>query len=208
VHDPAVRKELNAQGRIALGLDGNGKIDLTRIDPDLRGFALRVAVQDSGAPAFNAVLDALKTNHETEQRYELISALGATRDATLAGQVRDFGLTPDVAVGELSRLYYAQVAEPENRAAFWGWFQSHFDALRARFPDAQQRSLPRLPAVGRCDKSDSDQLQAWLAPRIKDVIGGNRALAQSLEGVTQCTALREHVGQKSLATWAETQRAP
>jgi alanyl aminopeptidase len=208
VRDPVVRKELNAQGRIALGLDSNGKIDLTRIDPDLRGFALRVAVQDSGAPAFNAVLDALKANHETEQRYELISALGATRDAKLAGEVRDFGLTPNVAVGEMARLYYAQVAEPENREAFWTWFQGHFEALRTRFPDAQQRSLPRLPAVGRCAKNDSDQLQAWLAPRIKDVIGGNRALAQSLEGVTQCTALREHVGEKSLATWAEAQRAP
>jgi alanyl aminopeptidase len=208
VHDPVVRKKLGAQGAAALGIDGGGKADLTRADPDLRGFALRVAVQDSGAPAFNAVLEALKANHETQQRYELISALGSTRDPKLGDEARNYGLTPSVAVGELARLYYAQVGEKENRAAFWNWFQSHFDVLRARMPDAYQRMLPRLPAVGRCDKADSETLQQWLAPRIKDVIGGERALAQSLEGVAQCTALREHVGEKALATWAEAQRAP
>jgi alanyl aminopeptidase len=207
VRDPTVRRELDAQGRAALGLDG-GKADLTRADPDLRGFALKVAVQDSGAPAFNAVLDTLKANHETQQRYELVAALGATRDARLGDEARNFGLTPAVAVGEMARLYFAQVGEKENRAAFWTWFQGHFDALLARMPDAYQRMLPRLPAVGRCAKADSEQLQQWLAPRIQGVIGGERALAQSLEGVSQCSALREHVGEKSLATWAEAQRAP
>jgi alanyl aminopeptidase len=208
VHDSVVRKELDAQGRAALGLDDSGKLDLARADPDLRGFALKVAVQDSGAPAYHAVLEALKANHETQQRYELISALGSTRDPKLAEEARNFGLTSSVAVGEMARLFFAQVGEKENRAAFWSWYQSHFDALLARMPDAYQRTLPRLPAVGRCDKADSDSLQQWLAPRIKQIIGGERALAQSVESVAQCSALREHVGEKSLATWAEAQRAP
>jgi alanyl aminopeptidase len=193
---------------MALGLDGSGKVDLAHADPDLRGFALKVAVQDSGAPAFDAVLNELKTNHATQERYELIAALGATRDSVLGEKARDFGLTPAVAVGEMSRLYNAQVAEPENRDAFWAWYQSHFDALRARFPDAYQRSLPRMPATGRCETTYSEELQQWLAPRINDIVGGKRALAQSLETVGQCAALRRHVGEKSLATWAEAQRAP
>jgi alanyl aminopeptidase len=208
VRDPVVRKELNAQGRMALGLDGSGKVDLAHADPDLRGFALKVAVQDSGAPAFDAVLNELKTNHATQERYELIAALGATRDSVLGEKARDFGLTPAVAVGEMSRLYNAQVAESENRDAFWAWYQGHFDALRARFPDAYQRSLPRMPATGRCETNYSEELQQWLAPRINDIVGGKRALAQSLEAVGQCAALRRHVGEKSLATWAEAQRAP
>jgi len=208
VRDPLVRKELDTLGRVALGLDTHRGVDLTRIDPDLRGFALKVAVQDSGAPAFDAVLAELKRNHATQERYELVSALGATRDAKLGEQARDYGLTPAIAVGEMSRLYFAQVEEQENRGAFWRWFQLHFDALRARFPDAYQRTLPRLPAVGRCDPRDSDELQRWFAPHVNDVIGGQRALAQSLEGVAQCSALREHSGEQSLAKWVEAQRAP
>ena len=208
VRDADVRKELNRQGRAALGLDGSGTVDLTRVDPDLRGDALKVAVQDSGAPAFDAVLAALRTDHATQERYEYVSALGATRDPVLAQKALDFGLTSAVAVGEMSRLYAAQVAEPENRAAFWTWYQSHFDALRARYPDAYQRSLPRLAATGRCADRDAEQLRAWLAPHVDRIIGGKRALAQSIETVAQCSALRAHAGEQSLAKWAESQRAP
>ena len=110
-----------------------------------------------------------------------------------------------MAVGELPYLYFNHVSEPENQSAFWPWFQAHFEALRARLPDAYQGVLPRLAARGRCDKAQSDDLQQWFAPRIAQVIGGERSLAQSLEGVNQCTSLREHAGEKSLSSWAEAQ---
>jgi alanyl aminopeptidase len=201
--DKALRAQLNALGRAALGLDG-GKLDLSKLDPDMRSDVLRAAVQESAAPAFDAVLGELKTNTETELRYELLAALGTAHDTKLAERARDYGLTPAVAVGELPYLYFNHVAEPENQAGFWPWFQVHFEALRARMPDAYQGVLPRLAARGRCEKSQSAELQQWFAPRIKQVIGGERALAQSVEGVEQCASLREHNGEKSLATWAET----
>ena len=205
--DPTVRKELDRQGRAALGLDGGGTVDLTRADPDLRGFALKIAVQDSGTPAFNAVLGELKRTHATQQRYELVSALGSTRAPVLAEQARNLGLTDAIAVGEMSRLYFAQVAEEENRDAFWDWYQAHFDAMRARFPDAYQRNLPLMPATERCDNAWSEQFRQWLAPRLPRIIGGKRAFAQSIESIGQCAALREHIGVKGLATWAEAQAA-
>ena len=93
LHDPAVRKPLLEQGRAALGLDGSGSVDLSRADDDLVEYALAVAVQDLGAPAFNAILADLKINHDTEQRYHLLSALGSTRDEKLGEQARDYGLT-------------------------------------------------------------------------------------------------------------------
>jgi len=204
VRDKNVRAQLNAEGRKALGLDGDGKVDLARLDGDLRRAALRATVQESGEPAFNAVLGELKTNHNTQQRYELLAALGSTHDAHLGAQARDYALTPAVAVGELDSVYGSNVGERENRLAFWEWFQAHFDALRARLPDSHQAGLARYAAGNhRCSKEQSDELRAWFAPRVKAVVGGERALAQVLEGIGQCTALREHVGEKALATWAE-----
>jgi alanyl aminopeptidase len=202
-----LRQALSEQGRAALGLDGSGKVDLGKLDPDTRGTALRVTVQETGEPAFAAIVNELKTSHETQQRYELLTALGSTRDAKLGENARNYALTPEVAVGELFYIFRGDLAEPENRAAFWQWFQPHFDALRARLPDAYQSVLPRLAASGRCTKAQSDEMQQWMAPRIKDVVGGERALAQSLEGVGQCTALRDHVGDKALAHWAESHPA-
>ena len=46
-------------------------------------------------------------------------------------------------------------------------------------------------------------MRDWFAPRIKEMLGGERKLAQSLEGVATCSALREYFGAKALAQWAE-----
>jgi alanyl aminopeptidase len=194
---------LNELGRSALGLDGGGSVDLRRLDPDLRGEALKVAVQDSGEPAFKAVQGELAVNHQTRQRYEMLAALGATHDPVLGEQARNYGLTPTVPVGEFRFLYQSQVAEPENRAAFWQWLQTHFDSLAARMPDQVQSSLIRLAAAGGCSKSQSEQLRMWFTPRLNSLIGGERILSQSLEAIDQCAALREHFGKQSLTQWAQ-----
>ncbi len=203
VHDKTVRAQLASEGRAALGLDGGGKVDLGKLDPDIRGSALKVAVQESGEAAFKAVQEELKTNHQTQQRYELLAALGATHDGKLAEDARNYGLTPAVAVGEIPYLFRAHVGEKENRAGFWTWLKSHFDSLHARLPDSYQASPIAFAGSGRCSKPEGEEVQQWFAPRIKDVIGGQRELAQTLESVGTCGALREHVGEKALAQWAE-----
>lgn len=200
-NDKALRQTLNAKGRRALGLDGSGKADLAQLDPDLRAAVLRVVVQESGEPAFNAVLRELETNHQTAERYELLAALGATRDQALSERARDYGLTPAVAVGELPFLYFNVVNEPENRAATWRWLQAHYDALTGRLSDQAQSESIALAAAGRCSRAESDELRAWFTPRIKTIIGGERTLAQSLEAIDQCAALREHAGAQSLTQW-------
>jgi cytosol alanyl aminopeptidase len=206
-HDSAVRQALNQQGRLGLGLDG-GRVDLARIDPDLFATVLKVTVQDSGESAFKAVMGELATNHQTRQRYDLLGALGSTHDPALGEQARNYGLTPQAGVGELRFIYQGNAGELENTAAFWQWLQTHFDTLAARFPDQYQSSIIRWAAGRRCSKPESEQLRAWVTPRLKNLIGGERTLAQSLEGVDQCAALREHLGDQALAAWAGAHARP
>jgi len=207
VRDKALRAQLNGEGRSALGLDAGGKTDLGKLDPDIRGIALKVAVQDSGEAAYKAVQEELKTNRQTKQRYELLAALGSTHDAKLGEDVRNYGLTPAVAVGEIPYLYSSHVGEEENRAGFWTWLKPHFDTFRARMPDSYQAEPIGLASAGRCSKEAGEEMREWFAPRIKEVIGGERTLAQSLEGVGTCGALRGHVGEKGLAQWVEAHSA-
>jgi alanyl aminopeptidase len=201
-HDPAVRSALNSEGRRALGLDGAGTVDLSRVDPDIRQAALEVAVQDSGAPAFDAVLGELAVNHQTAQRYELLRALGATHDPALGERARDYGTTPAVAVGELSLLYRSIVGEPDNVDAFWEWLKTHNDALARRLPDQYQSALISLAAVNRCTRPQAEALKAWFEPRIAGILGGERVLKQRLEAIDQCIALRQHEGDAPLTAWA------
>ena len=204
VRDASVRNELARQGRAALGLDGTGTIDLSRADSDLLRSALRVTVQEDGARAFEAVQKEFAVNRDTAQRYALLAALGATRDRTLAEKARDFGLDPSVQIGEIYNLYDAQMNEPENRAAMWQWLLAHYDAYRARLPAFRRGNMPKTFADGRCSATDADELSAFFAPRIKDLVGGDRGLGQTLETIRQCASLREHVGPRALAGWIET----
>jgi alanyl aminopeptidase len=206
VQDKALRQELNHQGRIALGLDSGGTVDLTRVSPDLRGAALKAAVQESGEPAFRAIIGELAVNHQTRQRYEMLAALGATHDAKLGEDARNYGATPAVAVGEISSLYSSHVAEKENRQAFWQWMKTHYESLAARLPDQGQSYILRVAGTGRCSKSQYEELQSWFSPRIPTLIGGQRVEAQSLEAIDQCAALRAHAGANALDGWAGSHR--
>lgn len=208
VRDPATRAELARQGRAALGLGGDGKSDLTRADPDLLVTALKVAVQDGGKETFDAAQKAFEANRDTTQRYALLAGLGATRDPALGARARDYGLTSAVQIGEMARLYEAQVDEPENRAASWDWLMAHFDAYRARLPAFAQAYLPKTFAPGRCGSTDAQAMSDFLAPRTQDLIGGERGLGQTLEGIRQCGALRDHVDRKALAEWSAAHAAP
>ena len=207
VRDASVRAELDRQGRAALGLDGSGKADLSRADADLLRTALRVTVQNGDGAAFEAAQKAFMLNRDTAQRYALLAALGATRDPALASRARDYGLTPEVQIGEMYNLYDAQMEEPENRAAAWQWLQDHYEAYRARQPTFAQGHLPKTFATGRCSGSAADELSAFFAPRTKELVGSERGLSQTLEGIRQCASLREHVGAKDLSRWIEAHPA-
>lgn len=207
VRHPATRAQLAKQGRAALGLDG-GKVDLSRADADLLETALKVAVQDGGVAAFDAAQSAFEAERDTTHRYALLSGIGATRDAALGERARDYGLTPAVQVGELARIYGAQMDEPENRAAMWQWLVRRFDAYRARLPAFAQSRLPRIFSVGSCSDEDAERVSGFLAPRIEHLTGGERGLGQTLEGIRQCGALRGHVDRARLAEWAAGHARP
>ena len=201
LYDPGARKALGTQGRAALGLDGTDTVDLTRADPDLLSDALQVAVQDGGAAAFDAALHAFEASRNTRHRYALLAALGSTRDPQLAARARAYGLTDAVQLGEMRMLYGAQMGEKENRAATWQWLTQNYDALRKRLSPFAQSSLPAMFSEGRCDAAAADGLSAFFAPRVGDLIGGERGLRQTLERIQQCAALREHIDAKPLAGW-------
>lgn len=203
VRDAKVRAELDKQGRAALGLDGSGKADLSRADSDLLRSALDVAVQQGGVAAFDAAQKEFTINRDTAQRYALLAALGSTRDPALATKARDYGLTPAVQIGEMYNLYNAQMDQPENRAAMWRWLIDHYDAYRARMPAFEQGYMPKTFAEGRCSGTAADEISAFFAPRTKDLVGSERGLGQTLEGIRQCSSLREHVGSKDLSRWIE-----
>lgn len=185
---PEVRNAMLAQGDAVLA--GGGALNFAAANPDLLDDALSVAVQTRGKPAVNALIAAIKTNGDASQRNAMISAIGATTDGVLLQQARDLALTDAIKVGEMSNVLMPGHANASTHASMWVWFTSNFDAIVKRTGAFTGGRLPALAASGGCSVEEADRLDAFFKPRLAQLSGADRGLAQTGEGIRLCAALK------------------
>lgn len=187
---PEVRAALLKQGDAALAKNASGHLDLAAADPDLLGDALAVAVQEHGKPAVDALIAEIPQTTDPAQRNAMLAGLAAADTPELAYQARNFALTKQVKVGEMAAILRGGRDTPAAREALWQWFTGHYDQVIARTGSFASGMLPRLVGGGGCSKAEADRLQTYFAPRVKDVSGADRGLAQTREQTLLCTALK------------------
>jgi len=187
---PQVRQALLAQGEAVLKGDGQGHLDFKAANPDLLGTVLAVAVEEQGQPAVDKLIAELKTNGEPSQRNAMISGIGATTDPKALTEVRDFALGDNIKVGEMFSVLMGGHAHPQTHASMWPWFTEHFDAIVKRTGAFTGGRLPMLGAAGSCSDEEADRTEAFFKPRLKDLPGADRGLAQTTESIRLCSALK------------------
>jgi alanyl aminopeptidase len=187
---PEVRAALLKQGDAALAKKADGHLNLTAADPDLLGVALAVAVQERGEPALDALIAELPQTTDPALRNAMLQGLSAADTPALADKARDFALTKQVKVGEMAAILRGSHDTSAAREALWHWFTGHYDQVVARTGSFAGGRLPALAGGGGCSKAEADRLQAYFEPRLKDVTGADRGLAQTREQTLLCTALK------------------
>ncbi|WP_242113411.1 M1 family metallopeptidase, partial [Luteimonas aquatica] len=188
LHERQVRAALRTQGRAVLGLDGDGRLHPDGAPRDIRGLALRIAVEEGGKEAFDSAERHLRAAQETEIRLQLLQALGSASDPALAERVRALALEPDlVRRTELYDLLKGQADDPRARQALRGWLERHFDGLNARVSPAGA-GLVALYAQGMCSQGDATQLRERFAARLEHVEAGPLTLKQAVENIQMCAA--------------------
>ena len=68
--------------------------------------------------------------------------------------------------------------------------QSHFDPLVARVSLRRASSFLRIPRLF-CDEEHAADAEAFFRPRVAGMEGGPRVLAEALEEIRLCAALRK-----------------
>ncbi|RUL76808.1 M1 family metallopeptidase [Dyella choica] len=187
---PQVRTALLKQGDAALAKKADGRLDLAAADPDLLGDALSVAVQERGKPALDALIAELPQVTDPATRNSILAGLSAANTPEVANEARDFALTKQVKVGEMAAVLRGGRDTPEARDALWQWFTGHYDQVIARTGSFASGMLPRLVGGGSCSQAEADRLQAYFEPRLKDISGADRGLAQTREQTLLCAALK------------------
>ncbi|GGA34030.1 M1 family metallopeptidase [Dyella nitratireducens] len=187
---PEVRTALLKQGDAALSKKQDGSLNLAAADPDLLGDALAVAVQERGKPAVDALIAELPRTTDPALRNAMLAALSAANTPELANEARDFAITKQVKVGEMAAILRGGRDTPAARDALWQWFTAHYDQVLGRTGSFASGFVPRLAGGGGCSTAEADRLDTYFKPRLKDLAGADRGLAQTREQILLCAALK------------------
>ena len=197
IAQPEVRAELLKQGDAALKTK-DGHLDLEAADSDLLADALGVAVQERGAPAVDALIAEIPKTSDPAKRNAMLSALASTKDPALANKVRDFALGKDVKVGEMAMVLRGGRDSEASRTDLWKWFVANYDKIVARTGSFAGGQLPGLAGRGGCSKAEADRLSDYFKPRLAQVSGAERGLAQTSEEILLCSAQKAKQDPKAI----------
>lgn len=182
--DPEVRKEALKRGKQYAGMGSDGQLHESVLSADLATIALAVAVQDGGAPVFDALLVHLHASNDATMRSRLLRALGSARSAELSERARNLALDPALRLNEVLTTLSQQQAR-ETKAALWSWIQVNFDALVARVRESRGGSLP-WQAANLCTEDGVSSVREFFRSRIDALPGGPRNLEGATEAIHLC----------------------
>ena len=197
-HDPTLRATLGKRGRAVLGIDSDGVLKPDAVAPDQRALALEMAAVTGDAALFDAMANAFRASTDSVLRGQLLSALGRFNDPVLAARARAISLEEGTRSNELTLVAFSQLAERALRNDTRAWLRSEYDALMKKGPRGLGGGFVRLDAYARCSTVEADAISSWHEPRLREVEGGPRRLAQSVEGIRLCAALKAAQQRKGL----------
>jgi len=181
--------------------------DPRALPPDIVSAVLSTAAYHGDRDLFDRYLKASRETKSRTDRLNLYSALGSFRDPEIAREAMSLVLAEEFDIRESLGILMASQATPVIRRMRFDFVKEHFDDLVKRLPAEGGFQLgARLPAsVGNvfCSEAAAKELEAFFGPRMKDFNGGEQTLAETLENIRLCSALRE----KQQASVAEFLRA-
>lgn len=194
---PQVRAELLKQGEAALKPGKDGLPDLGAANPDLLRDALSVAVEEKGKPAVDELIAAIPKTTDPVKRNAMLGALGHAQGAE-ADVARNFALSKNVKVGEMAMILRGGRDTVAQRNGLWNWFTGHYQQIVDRTGVFSGGYLPGLAAGGGCSQAEAQRVEAFFKPKLGQVPGLKRGLAQTRESIVLCSALKAHQNPASI----------
>ncbi|MBF5044801.1 M1 family metallopeptidase [Aggregicoccus sp. 17bor-14] len=183
-----------AQGLARGWLANPASLEAEQVDP-----VLAVAVAGTDAALHAELLAKMKTTPDRKLRQQLIAALSQVREPSLVRTQLELLLQPELDLREGMPLLAGAAGDVRTRQLAYDFTKAHYDALAARLPETSVARLAAL-AAGFCSPEARDDAEAFFAPRLAKAQGGARALANALEAVDQCIALKAAQGASAEAS--------
>ena len=199
-NDAATRERLNSAAMRFLGSANDGEVHGDALDNELLGAALIVAVRERGAPVFDLILAKLPHVDTAVYRDAMVNALGYASDPLLLQRARALLLAGTLRRAEVDALAFALFAD-DRTAVSWAWLKTNVDALVNAGSVSLATLVPYL-ATGFCSAPEEKDVRNFLTPRVAKWDGATRALAQTLDSIEFCTALKKAQGDSARRAFA------
>jgi hypothetical protein len=124
----------------------------------------------------------------------LISTLGDFSDPGLLNRSLAMAFNGTFDVRFSIRMLFAITRTPSSAQLAYQYVAKHYDEVKAKLPSAVSSDyasyLPLVAAAAVCSDSAENQVKMFFEPRMKNVIGGQRNLANALEQIHLCAAAK------------------
>jgi len=188
--DEKLTAEMAAKGAAYLGL--SGKANKKAIAPNLAGLALAQAMKANGDKAYGPLLE-LATNGSAFEKGTALGALSATTDKAIADKLRGLALDADSPLTgrQANSLMGGLIRSDEHGEDTWNWLKDNFATfVERKVPDVRLGGMPSFGG-GFCSAVRRDEVKAFFESQADIIPGYERSLAQTVERIELCAALKE-----------------
>ena len=189
-NDTALANEYAAKGAVYLGLDG--KPNKSALAPNLLGTSLRAAMRKYGDKTYGPLIEMTSSGSALEKGAAL-GALASTTDKEIAATLRDVALAEDSPItgrqslSLISGLMGSDIHGDET----WEWLKTNFEPfVKRKVADVRLGGMPGF-AGGFCSLGRRDEAKAFFTDNAALIPGYERSLAQTVERIELCAALKD-----------------
>jgi alanyl aminopeptidase len=164
--------------------------DRRAIEPEAVESVLITAAASGDRDLFDLFRAEAHRAEERVDRLRLLRAVGAFHNREILSSALGLVLSEEFDPRESISVLRRASAEAETRDLAYAFIKQNFEALVKRLPRDSGARLPDF-ASGYCDREHRADVEAFFKDRSTQYAGGPRRLAQTLERISLCIALKE-----------------
>jgi alanyl aminopeptidase len=199
--DPDMRAPLAAQAAAVIGFEQEA--DPAAAPASQYETIFSVGVQDLGEPYFDLLLERLLASEDPQFRYAASGALARVENPVLVKKLQKAGLDGMFKQSEFRGIVSRQMVRQATTELTYAWLLEYTDEIISKITGGLATRI--IPSLGSsfCTVERANDWQAFVTDHAEQMPGYERTLAQALENVHLCAALREASSAELVAAFEE-----
>jgi len=187
--DKEMRKPMAIQAASRIGL--NGEPDPSAVPVNEMETVLSIGVQDLGEPFFDLLLEQAIASEDPTFRQAATGALARAEEPALVVKLQNALITEKFKGTEALGIIFRQMVRNATTELTYAWIVKNDNAIINMIPETFRAAV--MPNFGNafCSNQRADEWQAFIVSHADKIPGYERSLAQTLESVHLCAALKQ-----------------